>query len=552
MNRRSFLQVRQRTTASGVQTATAATSTTLTTTNLEPYTGEWGAAQAAFLLRRTTFGPTPAQIKQAVSDGLGVTIGQLFANQPLPDPPIYYDFADDPNVPLGETWVGMRPPVPSIPGLFGGRARSLLGWQMGLLMNAGVSIREKLVLFWHNHFAINDNNAQFGYEYLNTLRTHALGNFRTLVEEITITPAMLRFLNGHQNSRQAPNENYARELLELFTVGRGEVAAPGDYTNYTEDDVVQMARALTGWRHGYDDTGAATSFFVDNRHDTGDKQLSHRFDNVVISDAGDQEYKVVIDHILQQAEVARFICRQLHIWFVGIEIDAVVEANIIEPMAQIMIDNDYEIQAALETLLSSNYFFEETHRGCMTSHPLDFLFRIVNTLEMNADANLIQQYLFWNQLRRLSIGLEMEYLALPSVAGWKAYYQAPQYYNIWINSVSLPLRQEAGERLLSGFNLGGVRWNLNLLNFIAEMEDNLEPNSMLEQIALYLFSFPVAENQRDFLKEVLIPGLPDFEWTIEYSDYLQNPDDPDLREAVLTKLQSVFSTLFKMPEFHLI
>ena len=84
------------------------------------------------------------------------------------------------------------------------------------------------------------------------------------------------------------------------------------------------------------------------------------------------------------------------------------------------------------------------------------------------------------------------------------------------------------------------------------MDNNLDPNSMLEQIALYLFAFPIADNQRDFLKEVLIPGLPDFEWTVEYADYLQNPDDPDLRNAILTKLASLFSTLFKMPEFHLI
>lgn len=548
MNRRSFLQAGQR-----QRVAEAAlTSTALLTTNLDPYMGEWGTAQAAFLLRRTTFGPTPAQIKQAVSDGLSTTIGQLFASQPLPDPPVYYDFENDPDAPLGETWVSSPIPVPAVPGLFGGRSRSLLGWQMGLLMNAGVSIREKMVLFWHNHFAIDDNNAQFGYHYLNLLRTHSLGNFRTLAEEITVAPAMLRYLNGHQNSRQAPNENYARELLELFTIGRGEVAGPGDYTNYTEDDVVQMARALTGWRFRIDDTGSPESFFTASRHDTDEKQLSHRFGNAVIADAGDQEYKVVIDHILQQPEVARFICRQLHVWFVGVEIDGVVEADIIEPMAQLMIDNNYDVQPALEALLGSNYFFEETHRGCMTTHPLDFLFRIVNTLEMNADTDLLRQYTFWNQLRRLSIGLEMEYLALPSVAGWKAFYQAPQYYNIWINSVSLPLRQEAGDLLLSGFTLAGVRWDLNLLNFIAEMDDNLDPNSMLDQIALYLFSFPMADNQRDFLKEVLIPGLPDFEWTVEYADYLQNPDDPDLREAVLTKLESVFSTLFKMPEFHLI
>lgn len=548
MKRRSFLQFGQQDQKRQIASASA----TLTTTDLDPYTGPWSTAEAAFLLRRTTFGPTPAQIKQAVTDGLSATIGQLFANQPLPDPPVYYDYENDPNVGLGETWVNTPLPNPNPAGSFGARSRSLLSWQMGLMMNGGVSIREKLFLCWHNHFALTTNNAQFGYHYLNILRTHAAGSFRAMVEEVTVTPAMLRYLNGHENSRQAPNENYARELLELFTIGRGDVAAPGDYTNYTEDDVVQMARALTGWRGVTDDTGIPAGVFVPSRHDEGEKQLSHRFGNAVIANAGDQEYKVVIDLILQQNEVARFLCRQLHIWFVSADIDAVVEANIIDPMAQIMIDNDYEIQPALEALLGSNYFFEAAHRGCMVTHPLDFIFKINNTLKMSSDANLLNQYRFWNQLRRLAEGLEMEILEPPSVAGWKAFYQAPQYYNVWINSVSLPLRQEAGDRLLNGYTLGGARWQLNLLDFIAEMDNNLDPNSMLEQVALYLFAYPMADNQRDFLKEVLIPGLPDFEWTVEYADYLQNPDDPDLRDAILTKLTSLFSTLFKMPEFHLI
>lgn len=548
MDRRSFLSLR----SASSSVATTATVTAATTT-LEPYAGEWGTAQAAHLLRRTVFGPTPLQIKQSVAEGLAVTIGQLFSPQPMPNPPIYYDYEGDPNVPLGESWIASRPPIPVPPGLNGGRNRSLHAWQLGLMMNHNISIREKMVLFWSNHFALVDNNAQRGYQFLNLLRTHALGNFRTLAEEVTVAPSMLLYLNGNENSRQAPNENYARELLELFTIGRGEAAGPGDYTNYTEDDVVQMARALTGWRARFLDTGLPEGSFVANRHDTGDKQLSHRFDSAVITDAGDQEYKVVIDHILQKSEVARYICRQLHIWFVGTNIDPVVEANIIEPMAQMMIDENYEVRGALEALLSSTYFFDSSHYGCMVSHPIDYVFRIINGLGMdNVDAGLFVDYRFWNQIRRVNLGLEMQVLDLPSVAGWKAFYQSPGFYELWINSVSLTNRQRIGEQLLGGVNIGDVRFQADLLGFVAEMENNLDPNDLLEQIALYLFAFPIAGNQRDFLKEVLIPGLPDFEWTIEYADYLQDPENPDLRNAVLTKLEAVFGTLLKMPEFHLI
>ncbi|MEO0728648.1 MAG: DUF1800 family protein, partial [Bacteroidota bacterium] len=497
---------------------------------------------------------TPTQIKRAVSEGLGVTIGQLFADQPLPSPPVYYDYENDPNVPLGETWISSLAPNPLPPGLFGARRRSLLSWQLGLMMQGGASIREKMVLFWHNHFALEDNNGQRGYQYLNTLRTNALGNFRTLVEQITVDPSMLLYLNGHQNSRQAPNENYARELLELFTIGRGEAVGPGDYTNYTEDDVVQMARALTGWRAVFLDTGVPAGIFVPNRHDTEDKQLSHRFDNVMISDAGADEYKVVIGHILQKSESARYLARQLHIWFVGANIDPVIETNIIEPLAQIILDDDYEVQRALETLLSSDYFFDTSHRGCMVSHPLDFMFRIVTTMGVVPleDVGPLTYYRYWNQLRRITESLDMSILGIPSVAGWRPFYQAPNFYELWINSVSLTIRQEVGDTLLGGINQGGVRWEPDLLSFIAEMDNNLDPNSLLEQLGLYLFSYPIAENQRNFLKEILIPGLPDFEWTVEYADYLQDPEDPDLRNAVLTKLEAVFGTLLKMPEFHLI
>ena len=121
MKRRSFLQFGQQNQIRQTATATA----TLTTTDLDPYTGPWTTAEAAFLLRRTTFGPTPVQIKQAVADGLSATIGQLFANQPLPAPPVYYDYENDPNVGLGETWVDTALPIPNPVGSNGARSRSL-------------------------------------------------------------------------------------------------------------------------------------------------------------------------------------------------------------------------------------------------------------------------------------------------------------------------------------------------------------------------------------------------------------------------------------------
>ena len=98
-------------------------------------------------------------------------------------------------------------------------------------------------IFWHNHFVTADiGDRRVVYDYMNTLRTHALGDFRQFVKDITIDHAMLRYLNGNQNNKNAPNENYARELLELFTIGKGPLVAEGDYSNYTEDDIIAICR----------------------------------------------------------------------------------------------------------------------------------------------------------------------------------------------------------------------------------------------------------------------------------------------------------------------
>ena len=322
---------------------------------LLPYAGPWAFEQAAHLLRRATFGPTITNIKWAVGQGLGPTLEKLFEEGPLPDPPVNSHFENDPAVAIGETWVEAPYLNVNLSEQQDYRGRSLLSWNTGLMWNEGVSIREKLTLFWHNHFPLNAIlDPKFQYRNNNTLRSYAWGNFRQLTKEITIDPAMLIYLNGNQNKAGNPNENYARELLELFTIGKGPQIGPGDYSNYTEQDVAEIARVLSGWRDfGFtldSSDGQFGSEFHPDKHDEGVKTLSYHFNNASISNMGDQEYAYLIDLIFQQDEVARFICRKLYRWFVFYTIDEDVEANIIEPMAQILIDNDYEIRYPLEAL----------------------------------------------------------------------------------------------------------------------------------------------------------------------------------------------------------
>jgi len=424
---------------------------------------------------------------------------------------------------------------------------------MGIMENNSLSIFAKMVLFWHEHLAVNGvNNPMFGYTYVETLMRNSYGNFKTMIEEITIDPHMLRFLNGHENSRQSPNENYARELLELFSIGRGEDVGSGDYTNYTEQDVQEIARALTGWRGITLDDGTVAGVFVNSRHDLEDKQLSPRFDNVVITNQAEDEYKAVIDIIFEKSEVARFICRKLHIWFINADITEEVEMNIINPLAQQLINNNYEIEETVKTLLSSEYFFQEQFVGCMISHPIDFLFKVVKTFEFESTDDPIAKYLYWNGLFNLSESQEMVLLDIPTVAGWKAFYQAPQFYKIWINSVSLRLREDFSDIFINGLVLGDFNFELDLISFIAQMSDPFNPNILIDDIVEVLFARPISQNQHDFLKNLLIPGLPDASWTMEYSEFLADPTDPDRIEGIKNKLKAMFGIMLKMPEFYLI
>ncbi len=520
---------------------------------LNPYTGPFGKLEAAHLLRRTTFGLTFEQIKQAESDGLAGTIAKLFDVGQLPEPPIYYNYDDDPNVASGTTWVD-TPPDPNVNNINGARRRSLYAWWIGLMRDGGVSIREKMTLFWREHFVTaNLARNQFGYHYINLCRKYALGDFRELTKEITISPAMLIYLNGTQNSRRNPNENYSRELLELFTIGKGELAGPGDYTTFTEDDVVELAKSLTGWiANDRNNPTFVGGTYRSGRHDTTTKQLSHRFANATIGNADENEYKNVVDLIFQQDEVSRFICRQLHIWFIGANIDATVEANVIEPMAQILRDNDYVIQPALEALLSSEYFFDESHRGCMVNHPIDFLFKLVGSLDFPAPTDIERKYNGWNYLYNQARDLDMDLYSIETVAGWKAFYQGPAYYDVWMNSVSLPLREKLVDTIMGGFRRSGFAYEYDYLDIISKFDNPTDPNDLINDLATVLFCYPISQGQLDFLKEVLVPGLPDFEWTVEYGEHLADPDDAQKREGVVRKLEALFGTMLKMPEIYLI
>ncbi|HLB01457.1 MAG TPA: DUF1800 family protein, partial [Bacteroidota bacterium] len=244
---------------------------------LEPYAGPWGPVQAAHLLRRTMFGARPQDVVSASAMTVSGLVDLLLSEPAAPDPPINTNINDTGSV-VGTTWINAPTSASN-----NSRHNSMRAWWVSLMLEQGMSLREKMTLFWHNHFVTETavvSDARVSYRTNALLRQYALGNFKELTRHATVDCGMLRYLNGNTNTAANPNENYARELQELFTIGKGPEIAPENYTNYTEQDVQQAARVLSGWR---DDKTTFTGYFTANRHDAGDKQFSPAYQNTVVA-----------------------------------------------------------------------------------------------------------------------------------------------------------------------------------------------------------------------------------------------------------------------------
>lgn len=524
-------------------------------TGLQPYTGAWTWQQASHLLRRASFGPRLSEIEAAISAGMNGTVATLLAPIDLPGPPLNHTFPSDPNVPIGSTWIN----APFVDGVNVSSYRwsSLRGWLFQSIQDSPVTVREKMMLFWNNHFGMSDvGDHRVQYQYVTLFREQATGNFKQLVKDITIHPSMLRFLNGDQNRAGSPNENFARELLELFTIGKGAQVGPGDYTNYTDTDVAECARILTGWRNsGFwstDPENLPHSYFQQNRHDTGDKTLSHRFDNAVITNADDQEYSNLIDLIFTKDEVARFICRKLYRYFVYYKIDATIEADMIEPMAQLMIANNYDVAPVLDALFKSQHFYDISIAGDVIKNPLEYVMSAVRPTEWGTDFDLELRYQAGGALHWWARQFEMDFFYPPSVSGWPVWYQAPSFNRLWLNSSTLQQRVRVANGVGgSGIWVNGMGHPFDWLTFISTFDNAFDPNALVATFAGIFLPQPLLQIQLDELKDFLIPGLPDFEWTDEYGLHIQNPNDMALRTSVENKLKSLVRALFRMAEFQI-
>jgi uncharacterized protein (DUF1800 family) len=274
-----------------------------------------------------------------------------------------------------------------------------LQW-LGIMINSEAQLREKMSLFWHGHFACRINNSYFQQELLQVIRENALGNFKELLMAVSKNAAMLQFLNNQQNRKQHPNENFAREVMELFTMGRG---------NYTETDVKEAARAFTGW--GFNPRGEF--IFRPNQHDDGNKTVLGKTGNFAGED--------IINLLTEQKQTARFITKKIYKYFVN---DAVDDARV-EWLSNRFYQSGYEIKKLLEDIYTSDWFYDEKNIGTKIKSPVELLAGIRRLLPMQLE-NDQSQLLFERTLGQVLF-------FPPNVAGW------PGGKN-WIDSSSLMLR----------------------------------------------------------------------------------------------------------------
>jgi uncharacterized protein (DUF1800 family) len=522
---------------------------------LEPITlAEWNSKTAAHLLRRTMFGPTRAEIQQASSQTLDATLTTLFSAQPLPDPPINS---------TGQGWTSSVFDSTND----GSYALYLKAWWLGLMVKQGMSVREKMVLFWHNHFAteyVDVQDSRYMYRHLDLLRKNALGNFKQLVKLVTVDPVMLRYLNGNTNVVGKPNENYGRELQELFTIGKGPEIAQGNYTNYTEDDVKAAAKVLTGYADvGYRSTTSALIdyTFTASKHDSSNKQFSSSYGSAIIQGRtgtdGAKELDDLLNMIFAQTDadgisrVAKYMCRKLYRWFVYYAIDQTVEQNVIAPLASVMQKSNFEMLPVLDALFRSAHFYDENTMGCLIRHPVDFVGGTIRETGIVTPAlSETAYYRPFNDLRTRASNMQMNLLDPPNVAGWQAYYQEPDFHELWINTTTLPLRGQFTDLLFTG--LGGLTFDR--IAFAKTMSNPVDPSVLIDDLASALFPLAITKNQKDYLLYNVM-GLKqnaEYEWTNVWTAYwAPGGQTTTNKNNVLKFLDPLLKFMLRMPEHHL-
>ena len=519
---------------------------------LIPYTGPWGTAQAAHLVRRTMFGATHADVQNALGKGLNGAVDTLLADTPEPPEPIAY--LKTGSVAEGSPWASSTYEDASD----NTRNSFLLTWWIDLMLNQGFSAREKMTLFWANHYSTGAtpvHDARYMFNQNALLRANAFGSAKDLTKSITLDPAMLRYLSGSSNTKANPNENYGRELQELFTIGKGPEVAPGDYLFYTEHDVKMAARVLTGWK---DDQVGMRPTYTGANHDNGAKTFSPRYGQQTISGGNSQvgatrELDDLLTMIYNQPETARYLARKLYRFFVDYVVTPQIEADIVESLAQILRDSDFELRPALKALFTSTWFYDAERIGCVIKMPSDL---VLGTLRLFKPADLYptdQKKLQWayRTVRRTMATMAQDLMNPPNVAGLPAFYQAPAFHELWVNADTLQKRVKfTNDISLDGYRLD-ESYEFSFMDpFVIRpwLSDPTDAVMLVNDVAAVVFPIPINDAQRQALVDIILTGQPMSAWASAWLQHEGNPTE-ETKAIVETRLRALLKFMLGMAEY---
>ncbi len=373
------------------------------------------------------------------------------------------------------------------------------------LRTPGTALRERLALAWHGLLTTNlstYNQASRLYRYWTVLRRNALGSFETLVREVGVTPAMLVYLNGNQNRVGSPNENYAREVLELFTLG---LTGPDGSANYAQADVSNLARALTGWQAP---NGQADAVFVPSRFDAGQK--------TIFGQTGAFGYDTAHDVLFAQrrTQIAHHTARVLYKTLVA----ATPNETVVAELASVLLANGFQIHAAVRALLQSQHFMSDGALGATIKAPVGLLVGLIAELGWSNPEGLFAS------VRSLSTSVGFELYRPPDVSGW-------QPGRPWLDTSRLPLRGIATDQLIARRSEGRV-----LVGSLPGA--GTSPYDLVDQLAERLVALPLSAATRAEAVTVLLGGIPDYEW------------DPTI-QAAEARIRSVLQFFARLPEYQL-
>jgi uncharacterized protein (DUF1800 family) len=358
----------------------------------------------AHLYRRAGFGATPVDLRAALDRGLDATLESLIN---------YESVEEDVELTLAQ----LNPPLDL------SKLKDLQTWWLFRMLNTRRPLLEKMTFFWHSHFATaisKVDDAGLMLQQNQVLRANALGNFRLMLINVSRDPAMLIWLDGNLNRKGAPNENFARELMELFTMGIG---------NYTERDVKEAARAFTGWQFLKDRTTGATTFFRnDSQHDSGSK--------TVLGKTGNLDGVDVLDLLVAREATARFIATKLFKFFIH---DSPTPDQV-EPFAQIYLQQNGEIRPVVRALLTSDLFWSEEAYLAKVKSPVEFVIGALK--QISPDANI-------TSVQAETVKMGQELFNPPTVKGWDGGAS-------WINSTTMLARMNFANNLALARGSTGV------------------------------------------------------------------------------------------------